>query len=226
MAKTPASTVATTHDDRDNRGVTIDLRGRVECRVSSRSASVAIWQVAADLAALRIPRDYDAFGCLFGVTNYAHFRPVAADRGLPADASDDVVAAHAGSGRSAFGATWVGWLEIEAIDWDEPAEHPDSRIHRFTDGPDGTLAFAGKSSWNSDLARLLGVTIAEGVSGDRTWPEGSEWRMGHSVYRSVRLRRRDAVPSDGGWQATWEIMRILAGLHGDDAVRLVVWFDR
>jgi hypothetical protein len=218
--------VAPFRADRDNRDVAIDLHGRVECRTSPRSAPVATWRSAVDIAALRLPRDYDAFGCLFGVTNYAHFRPVAAERGLPTDASDDVVAAHAAAGRHAFGATWLSWPEVEAIDWDEPAEYPDSRIHRFSDGPDGTLVFAGKSSWNSDLARLLGVTIAEGVSGDRTWPEGSEWRIGRTVYRSVRLRRRDAVPRDGGWQATWEIMSILARLHGQDAVRLVAWFDR
>lgn len=28
-------------------------------------------------------RDYDSFGCLFGVTNFAGFEPVAAERGLP-----------------------------------------------------------------------------------------------------------------------------------------------
>ena len=30
-------------------------------------------------------RDYDSFGCLFGVMNFAGFEPVAAERGLPED---------------------------------------------------------------------------------------------------------------------------------------------
>jgi len=33
----------------------------------------------------RQTRDYDAIGCLFGVMNFAGFKPVAAERGLPAE---------------------------------------------------------------------------------------------------------------------------------------------
>lgn len=36
-------------------------------------------------------RNYDMFGCLFGIANYAHFRSLAHDRGLPADASNRVL---------------------------------------------------------------------------------------------------------------------------------------
>ncbi|WP_327305823.1 hypothetical protein OG730_21810 [Streptomyces sp. NBC_01298] len=40
---------------------------------------------------------------------------------------------------------------------------------------------------------------------------------------SCRLCRRDAVP-DSDWGAVWSVMRTLAGLHGDEGVRLVVRF--
>jgi len=39
-----------------------------------------------DLDLICMTRDCDAFGCLFGVMNFAGFRPVAVGRGLPADA--------------------------------------------------------------------------------------------------------------------------------------------
>lgn len=51
-----------------------------------------------------------------------------------------------------------------------------------------------------------------------TYAEGTEWPDGD------RLRRKDAVP-DRDWAAVWSVMRTLANLHGDEGVRLVVWFD-
>ncbi|MFF2222807.1 hypothetical protein ACFVV7_05800 [Streptomyces globisporus] len=37
--------------------------------------------------------------------------------------------------------------------------------------------------------------------------------------------RRDAVTETGEWRPVWEAMKQLAEQHGDDNVRLVVWFD-
>ncbi|MFI5861395.1 hypothetical protein [Streptomyces sp. NPDC051546] len=54
-------------------------------------------------------------------------------------------------------------------------------------------------------------------------PEGMEWPDGDRLFRIGRLRRRDAVP-ECDWGAVWSVMRTLAGLHGDEGVRLVVWF--
>ncbi|MFE3288972.1 hypothetical protein ACFXJJ_38525, partial [Streptomyces sp. NPDC059233] len=59
----------------------------------------------------------------------------------------------------------------------------------------------------------------------REWPEGSEWLVGDTLYRSVTIRRRDAITETGEWQTVWEAMEELAEQHGDDNVRLVVWFD-
>ncbi|MFF3317393.1 hypothetical protein ACFYV5_18070 [Streptomyces sp. NPDC003035] len=44
------------------------------------------------------------------------------------------------------------------------------------------------------------------------------------MFRVERLRRRDAVPDDQ-WGPVRTVMRTLADLHGDEDVRLVVWFD-
>ncbi|MFJ9814316.1 hypothetical protein ACIRU3_03415 [Streptomyces sp. NPDC101151] len=57
------------------------------------------------------------------------------------------------------------------------------------------------------------------------WPEGTQGESGASVFRVERSRRRDAVPPDGTWSPVWTIMGALAGVHGDDRVRLVAWFD-
>lgn len=55
------------------------------------------------------------------------------------------------------------------------------------------------------------------------FPEGTEWLVGDCLYRVERLRRRDVI--GGEWAPVFEVMRILADLHGPCNVRLVVWFD-
>ena len=68
-----------------------DISGVVECRprwAREGGGEAASWEAALDLFLLDVTRSYDAFGCLFGVRNHAGFRPFAADRGMPADASD------------------------------------------------------------------------------------------------------------------------------------------
>ncbi|MFF3577850.1 hypothetical protein [Streptomyces mirabilis] len=43
------------------------------------------WVAALDIWPLYDETDYAAFGCLFGVRNYAGFQPLAPGRGLPVD---------------------------------------------------------------------------------------------------------------------------------------------
>ncbi|MFB6616166.1 hypothetical protein ACFCV9_18460 [Streptomyces sp. NPDC056367] len=56
-----------------------------------------------------------------------------------------------------------------------------------------------------------------------TWAEiaAADW---DETNESGSLRRRDAVDDDSGWGPVWNVMETLAALHGDDNVRLVVWF--
>jgi hypothetical protein len=65
------------------------MTGFLEYRVP-HDGQESTWYSAHDLSSLNDVRNHDAFGCLFGVRTYANFRPLAADRGLPADASATV----------------------------------------------------------------------------------------------------------------------------------------
>ncbi|WP_331769248.1 hypothetical protein OG948_36270 (plasmid) [Embleya sp. NBC_00888] len=109
---------------------------------------------------------------------------------------------------------------MKAVDWDERAERPDSRLHQYRRTANG-LRLTGKSSWSAAFAEAVGLRRGE----DREWPEGSEWFVGDTLYRSVTLRRKDAITDTGEWQPVWKAMESLAAPYGDDNVRLVVWFD-
>ena len=98
-----------------------DISGYIECRERPlRPDASGTWRAAIDLDLLYGDRDYDAFGCLFGVRNYATFRPLAAGRGLPRDLSDTV--RQAAESWEHHDATWISWAEVARVDWDEPAE--------------------------------------------------------------------------------------------------------
>ncbi|MER7791312.1 hypothetical protein [Streptomyces sp. NPDC097640] len=207
-----------------------DIRGFVECRTWGPGLEIGetAWYAAIELSMLGVTRDYEAFACLFGVRDFSgHWRPVAADRGLPADTAEATRAEFAGWGEAAFGATWLGWDEVLAIDWDEPALPRATDIARYRRQPDGSLERVYRSVWTRGFARASGVdTLAVGA--DRIgelWDEGTEWEVGTTVFRAERARRRDAVPADGIWRPVWTVMRALAEVHGEHHVRLVVWFE-
>lgn len=206
-------------------GMGTDISGMVECRTwhLHEEGEDSPWQAAIDLFLLNITRNYDAFGCLFGVCNYANFRPLAAGRGVPADASEPVLAELARYADQTFGTTWITWAEMKQVDWDEPAERADSRLHEYQRTPDG-LRFTGKSAWSPRFAQAVGLPGPVHGAG-QDWPEGSEWLIGETLYRSEKIRRRDAVPEGGEWEPVWTVMEALASQHGADNVRLVVWFD-
>src|SRR5450755_2279415 len=62
-----------------------DITGYIEVKFEWNE----YWQAAIDLFWL-YEGQYDSFACLFGVRNYAGFRPLAQDRGLPFDISPEV----------------------------------------------------------------------------------------------------------------------------------------
>ncbi|MFJ9112399.1 hypothetical protein [Streptomyces sp. NPDC102283] len=201
-----------------------DISGFIEYR-EPQADQQPIWHAANDLNSLCEEGGYDAFGCLFGVRNYANFRPLAACRGLPAGISTTVSARLAQLSEwygedGLHSTTWITWAEVKAADWDELAERPDSRLHEYRRFSN-EFRMTGKASWNPEFAEAVGLERGE----CREWPEGSEWLIGDTLYRSVTMRRREAVTESGEWQPVWETMRALAAQHGDDNVRLVVWFD-
>jgi hypothetical protein len=202
-----------------------DIYGMIEVRDLPQWQDPIAWTAAMDLGLLYSGRSYDAFSCLFGVRDFAGFRPVAADRGLPADAAEPTRRAAGELENDIRSPTWIGWDEIRRIDWDEPAEHTDSRLHRYERGADGEWVMHSKSGWSREAFEVRGVPVPPAGTAPEIHPEGSVWTRGDVQFRAVRLTRRDAVPEDGEWGPVWEVMAVLGRLHGDANCRLVVWFD-
>jgi hypothetical protein len=193
-----------------------DVNGWLEAQSADST-----WRAAVALYPLYDSRDYDAFGCLFGVRNYAGFRPLADQRGLPDDAAAETRAAYAEDDEF-FGATWLAWSELATVDWSEPAVQPDARVHQYRLEPDGTETYVGKASWSADLAALTGVTLADqSRDGIVVHPEGTAWRSGDTVFRVERLTRAEVI---GGWTPVFAELEQLAQ-EGRDS-RVVVWFDQ
>jgi hypothetical protein len=203
-----------------------DISGGIESRrvfsYMPQHASTMGWEFAINLDQLYDTRDYDAFGCLFGVMNYAGFEPVAAERGLPGDVAPQT--AELAARRAHFSSTWVSWAEVAAVDWSEPATRPDARIHEYTRDQASQWRLRSKAEGSAQFARLAGMSPAQ--ASQTRWPEGSQWLDGDVLYRAETLTRVDAVPPHGAWRPVWSVMQTLAGLHGPDNVRLVAWFDR
>ncbi|WP_406100636.1 hypothetical protein OG698_00160 [Streptomyces sp. NBC_01003] len=101
-----------------------EIDGVIECRPGARlwgpDDEDSVWHAAMELWLLNIGNAYDALACLFGIRNTYGFQPLAADRGLPMDASETVAGEHAAWGLdSVHGTTWITWAELLAADWQE-----------------------------------------------------------------------------------------------------------
>ncbi|WP_287268142.1 hypothetical protein [Thermogemmatispora sp.] len=202
----------------------VDITGWIECRRSFMLAGETTpWQAAISLDFLFHGRNYDAFGCLFGVQNYANFRPVAAEWGLPADVSPRVKEEHQ---------HWDGVRLAGQAGSAGPRSRPligksrqSCRMPAFTGTTGRRMAasslFEGKAAWDKNFAEAVGHTLGEGIVGRRTWPEGQEWEINSKIYRSDRLRRKDAR---GSGAVAFAVMEALASNYGDDGVRMIVWF--
>lgn len=184
---------------------------------------------------LFVGRCYDAFGCLFGVRNYANFNPVAETRGLPDNPSftvkcdirrfhDDWQPGDPLPESVGFHSTsYLTLEEIDEIDWDEEAEDADERVHVYRDG-EYTGKFRDSSSLDDEDWQKL--RRGEDVT--------KEMEHGHPVmdipeeaevtYRLEKITRRDAL--SGLWETLlFDVMPTLGDLYGEENVRLVVWFD-
>jgi len=183
-----------------------DIHGWVEVK------EVDIWRAVINIRGI-IWRNYDMFGCLFGVRNYAGFRPIAPNRGIPEDASYRTKDDYDKWGLDAHSATWITWKEIKEIDWEEEAENEDARIHVYKVNEDGSMEFLLKFSWSSELTDEEYNILHK----------KKELRKGDKLYRIEKIKRKDALSRD--WEILFELMEVLAKHYGDENVRLVVWFD-
>lgn len=180
-----------------------ELVGHVEVHDASG------WLAVIDAGAL-VPKHYDLFALLFGVTGYAGFDPLFAGRGLPPDAT--TLGSHEPQRDGSFGATWVSYAELAAVDWTREAERLDERVHHFTIAADGTERFVGKVLLSSCPPSVRAALAGEGQA-----------REGSDLHRRRRLRRSD-VRAGTYFDVLFDLMRALAGRFGPDDVRLVVWF--
>ncbi|WBB57197.1 hypothetical protein [Verrucosispora sp. WMMD573] len=193
-----------------------DIAGGVEIRPHGRGSP---WLLA-DVNPDALPRHYDAFGLLFGVRNFAGFEPVAPGRGLPEDASPELLGLRFGD--SEHGHTWVSWTELDHIDWSAQAPRVDDRIHEYrltSEGP----RLVGKASGHEHHWRAVAGEHAD-FKGS-AYPEGTEWRAGDRLWRVERLSHSDVLRADPQLRALLDTMRDLAERYGGDNVRLIVWFD-
>ncbi|MGW3564496.1 hypothetical protein ACWDSL_11480 [Streptomyces sp. NPDC000941] len=185
----------------------------------------APWLYAMDLSPLYSGNDYTAFGCLFGVRNYAGWEPVAAGRGLPGDVSAQVRGDYerwAPLG-TLHGATWVAWQELEAIDM--------SAVPRGSHGllrvqePETSAAvweYWVTDTWPVEITNRFGeppVGSSPATARHGTWTSGSATLGFH------RVTRGQAIGPGSGWEHVFAVMKALAGRFGLRGVRLVAYFD-
>lgn len=91
-----------------------DIHSRAEKRVGGK------W-IGLDVEAFE-SRNYGFFGWLAGVRNYSGLGPIAADRGLPKDASAEASKHYADWAGVAHSESWVGVSELLAVDYEQTIE--------------------------------------------------------------------------------------------------------
>ena len=182
------------------------------------------WLMAIDLWPLNDQTDYTAFGCLFGVRNYAGFTPIAAGCGLPTDLSSALRAdlepwVTAGQMSQA---TWVTWGELNAVD---PSATPDHFVGRVTwsakDLPSRQTRHLVPTQWPPEVLDATGPPPPgwNPAVPHMTWTT----RGLDCLYESLAVGV--VLGADTHWPHVFAVMRALAGRFGDEGVRLVVAFD-
>jgi hypothetical protein len=197
-------------------GASID--GLIEARTAG-----AAWEMEVDLFDFDLGKQRYARECLFGFGGGLGVdRPLFDARGWPEDSCDEVPKRCDELNHSHSYATWA---EIAAVDWDAPVcDAPDGhRVGEWRPGPDGALvlrdALWTPAEVDATATELFGEELCP-----HEWPPGGEVRLNGAVYRPVVLTPGMIVPPDGDWAPVWASMRSLAAEHGDENVRLVVWF--
>jgi hypothetical protein len=181
------------------------------------------WVGVIKLVPLVSDRNYEFFAWLFGVGRRPDIPmrwkdpPIAAGRGLPPDASDEVAAAYAAAmarfPEEFYGVTWATWREVQTIDWDEPIE--DMIVATRVGQPGGVYQW--RSQFLQHHADLL-PDQAESLH------PGQRWTAGDKMYEVVAMRRRDVL--EECWSLLFRLMQVLASRFEDtDQLRWVVWFE-
>ncbi len=159
---------------------------------------------------LLINRNYDMFGSLFGVRNYANFRPVAKSRGIPDDISWETKADIERWGYDGHSHSFITYKEIKDIDWEEYSIDFGNRVFVYSikkgDFIENWLLSTELTDEDMDTLYENKVLVKE-----------------DKIYMLRKLKRKHALTRD--WKLLFDIMDLLAKEVGEDNVRLVVWFD-
>ena len=91
-----------------------DIDGWIECR--REIIDDEGWIPAIDLGLLYLGRDYRVFGNLFGIRNRTDIQPLAAERGLPDDVSEQV--RKEAANQELYGHTWISWTQVKECVWE------------------------------------------------------------------------------------------------------------
>jgi hypothetical protein len=214
------------------RAMGIDINGWVEVwsppRLIYKSEGPGgDWYATIDVGWLLI-RNSLVYDCLFGVRGFGIFPPLVPERGLPEDCSSKLQPYRAlrPPWPSTFhNPTWVTWAELQAADWEEETPLDRTRLHSYSRDDAGQWV-ADRAAFIDDhfktqFAPLVGLEPR--VAYDHEFPLGQEWEVGGKLYRMEKERRKDTLSWD--WYIVFDLMAVLARTHGDDGVRLVVWFD-
>jgi hypothetical protein len=207
--------------------VSTDIHGGIEFRHPGAGTDYydgEPWVAAMDLWPLYDETDYAAFGCLFGVRNYAGFQPLAPDRGLPVDLSIGMrsqLDPWAASG-DLHSATWVSWAELASID---PTTTPDHFIGRLTwrtkSLPSTLHQQLVSDSWPAEALSAVGVPPANLHNATGR----VEWTIDELTCTYEPLTVGAVLGHESHWPHVFAVMKALAGRFGDEGVRLVVAFD-
>ena len=179
-----------------------------------------------------VERNYGMFGSLFWPDDGAWFRPLAAERGIPADASelvkDEFTTAHAASPQDILWPSWMTWQEIKAIDWEESTQEGKLWGYEYRKDARGEYrlvnTFAHSADSLSRVAQQLSTSPENLLAG---WGEGTQWECGETLYRVEKIRRKHCLEdgSASGWQTLFRIMELLEETYSAEGMRLVVWFS-
>jgi hypothetical protein len=213
--------------DRSVGGVSTQIYGGIEFRhpgVGTDFYEGEPWVAALDLWPLYDETDYAAFGCLFGVRNYAGYRPLAAGRGLPDDLSTvlrEQLQPWVEDGHPT-GATWISWAEIVGLD---PATAPDHYVGRLTwsslANPSPLQQQLVPAEWPPELVAAVGPRPPELEGRDHY----VEWISGDLLCQYESLTAASILGPRSHWPHVFAVMKAMADRFGGDAVRLVVAFD-
>jgi hypothetical protein len=176
----------------------VDIYGWIEIQEYSA------WHAVVDIGILG-HRNYTIFGALFGV-RCDLFPAIAADRGIPPEASFSVSQSLRESADGMHGQTWVLWSEIIAASAEELGNG--LLLH---DRPLDSAA-------GNYQERIVTIPYDAQLVG-QCWQEA-----GHR-YWAVQPKRGEIMNDDPAWKTIFKISAALADCFGSDKVRWVVWFE-